>query len=296
MEKYEQKIHICSRNNFPTAAGLASSAAGYAALISSMGRLLKVDGDLSAIARRGSGSACRSMYGGFVEWVKGVELESGIDSIAKQYLPEDHWSELCVFILVISARRKDTGSTEGMRRSAETSSLLCHRVAEVVPNRMKKIKDAIDRRDFHSFAEICMKESNQLHAICRDTFPPLDYLNEVSQNVISLVHAYNRNYPSCRVAYTYDAGPNAFLFTLEQFRTDVACLLLHYFAPTPSDSKSDEFIRGIEIDADQANSVPELNVEPCPGKVEYVICSKPGPGPRTILGHDLISRETGLPC
>lgn len=59
-------VHICSENNFPTAAGLASSAAGYACLVYALAELYEIQGDVSVIARRGSGSACRSIYGGWV--------------------------------------------------------------------------------------------------------------------------------------------------------------------------------------------------------------------------------------
>lgn len=59
-------IHICSENNFPTAAGLASSAAGYACLVFALAKLYNIEGDISGLARRGSGSACRSIYGGWV--------------------------------------------------------------------------------------------------------------------------------------------------------------------------------------------------------------------------------------
>lgn len=61
-------VHICSENNFPTAAGLASSAAGYACLVYSLSKLYKIQGDISSLARQGSGSACRSVYGGWVPY------------------------------------------------------------------------------------------------------------------------------------------------------------------------------------------------------------------------------------
>lgn len=93
-------LHICSVNNFPTAAGLASSAAGYACLVKSLGTLFHVKGDLSAIARRGSGSACRSMYGGFVAWLKGLR-QDGEDSVAKQIAPENHWPQMRIVLLVV---------------------------------------------------------------------------------------------------------------------------------------------------------------------------------------------------
>lgn len=105
MEKW--KIHICSINNFPTAAGLASSAAGYACLSAALAKLYKVNDDISAIARTGSGSACRSVFGGFVRWYMGVDAE-GIDSIAKQIVPASHWPEMRIIILVVSIIEKFT--------------------------------------------------------------------------------------------------------------------------------------------------------------------------------------------
>ena len=62
------RVHICSENNFPTAAGLASSAAGYACLVAALTKLYSLQGDISGLARQGSGSACRSVFGGFVRW------------------------------------------------------------------------------------------------------------------------------------------------------------------------------------------------------------------------------------
>lgn len=80
------KLHICSENNFPTAAGLASSAAGYACLVYTLATLYGLeDEELTAIARLGSGSACRSIYGGFVRWMKGeiVDGRNRVNSFDK---------------------------------------------------------------------------------------------------------------------------------------------------------------------------------------------------------------------
>ncbi|EPS58761.1 hypothetical protein M569_16051, partial [Genlisea aurea] len=96
-------VHIVSYNNFPTAAGLASSAAGLACLVFALAKLMNVKEDyskLSAIARQGSGSACRSLYGGFVKWIMGKE-ESGHDSIAVQLADEKHWDDLVIIIAVV---------------------------------------------------------------------------------------------------------------------------------------------------------------------------------------------------
>ncbi|MCO5559788.1 hypothetical protein L7F22_013392 [Adiantum nelumboides] len=97
-------VHIVSKNNFPTAAGLASSAAVYA-LAQLMGVHERYKGEISSIARIGSGSACRSLYGGFVEWEMGKD-EDGKDSIAIQLAEEKHWEHLIVIIAVVASAFK----------------------------------------------------------------------------------------------------------------------------------------------------------------------------------------------
>ena len=89
------------------------------------------EGELSAIARQGSGSACRSLYGGFVRWEKGVAADAR-DSHAIQIADEHHWPELRAVILVVSDAKKDTSSTSGMNTSVNTSPLLGYRAAEVM--------------------------------------------------------------------------------------------------------------------------------------------------------------------
>jgi len=94
------KVHIYSENNFPTAAGLASSASGYCCLVYSLAKLFGVEGEISTIARMGSGSACRSMYGGWVKWEMG-KLSDGSDSKAIQVKPETYWPEMRILVLVV---------------------------------------------------------------------------------------------------------------------------------------------------------------------------------------------------
>ncbi|KAI8610221.1 ribosomal protein S5 domain 2-type protein, partial [Chytriomyces sp. MP71] len=159
-------IHIASVNNFPTAAGLASSASGLACLAVAVDAALGLNlprADVSALARLGSGSACRSLFGGFVAWDMGVK-EDGSDSVARQVASETHWPEMCALILVASATQKEMPSTAGMQTTVETSTLLQHRISAVVPDRMTAIEVAIAARDFDSFAEITMRDSNQFHA------------------------------------------------------------------------------------------------------------------------------------
>jgi len=127
-EEISWRVHICSENNFPTAAGLASSAAGYACLgnfqfyliethdkqqlwgvsvtfvfsckVYSLAQLYGIEGDISSIARTGSGSACRSIEGGFVQWISGNKVD-GTDSVAQQIVDANHWPNMRVLILVV---------------------------------------------------------------------------------------------------------------------------------------------------------------------------------------------------
>ncbi|XP_017296719.1 diphosphomevalonate decarboxylase [Kryptolebias marmoratus] len=274
------KVHICSVNNFPTAAGLASSAAGFACLVYSLAQAFGVEGDLSGIARQGSGSACRSMHGGFVEWIMGSR-EDGKDSVAQQVEPESHWPELRILVLVASAKRKPIGSTSGMQTSVQTSLLLKHRAESVVPRRMDEMIQAVRRKDFSAFAELTMKDSNQFHATCLDTYPPIFYLNSVSQQVIHLVHRYNRHYGESRVAYSFDAGPNAVIFTLQQHVQEFVNVVQHFFPP---DTNGEDFIKGLPVThAVLSEEVRQaVSLEPMPKGINYIISTKAGPGPRVI--------------
>jgi diphosphomevalonate decarboxylase len=123
-EQYKKaKLVITSFNTFPTAAGCASSASSMSCLVVVLNKLFLQTEDkqlLSSLARQGSGSACRSIFGGFVEWEK---EDHKYKSIASQLFTETYW-DLSVLLLVVSDRRKDIGSTDGMRISKETSELL----------------------------------------------------------------------------------------------------------------------------------------------------------------------------
>ncbi|XP_029000979.1 diphosphomevalonate decarboxylase [Betta splendens] len=291
------KVHICSVNNFPTAAGLASSAAGFACLVYTLARLFGVEGELSGIARQGSGSACRSMYGGFVQWLMGQQ-DDGKDSVAQQVAPETHWPELRILVLVASAERKPIGSTSGMQTSVLTSSLLKHRAESVVPGRMMEMNEAVQRKDFPAFAELTMKDSNQFHATCLDTYPPIFYLSSVSHQVINLVHRYNSHYGETRVAYTFDAGPNAVIFTLQQHVPEFVQVVQHFFPP---EINGGQFIKGHPVNhaALSEELKQSIGLEPMPRGISYIISTKVGPGPcvvqdpaQHLLGSDGMPKKT----
>ncbi|XP_071635505.1 diphosphomevalonate decarboxylase [Temnothorax longispinosus] len=276
------KIHICSKNNFPTAAGLASSAAGYACLTAALAKLYKIEGDISIIARSGSGSACRSTIGGFVRWHMGSD-KYGTDSLAKQIVPASHWPELRILVLVVSDEQKKVPSAIGMKRSMETSQLLQHRIMHVVPERANKMQRAIVEKDFKNFAQLTMKDSNQFHAVCLDTYPPCIYMNDISNSIINLVHSYNDAVNDVKVAYTFDAGPNATLYLLEKDVSAVIGVLDHFFPP--SENVTIEYRRGLPVEGIKPlqGLLEKLKLQKYPpGQLRYMIYTKVGDGPKYL--------------
>ncbi|XP_073005342.1 diphosphomevalonate decarboxylase 2-like [Typha latifolia] len=306
-------VHIASFNNFPTAAGLASSAAGFACLVFTLAKLMNVNedyGELSSIARQGSGSACRSIYGGFVKWAMGNNA-NGSDSIAIQLANDTHWNDLVIVIAVVSSKQKETSSTTGMRESVETSKLLEYRAKTVVPTRVSEMEEAIRSRDFASFARLTCADSNQFHAVCLDTSPPIFYMNDTSHRIINLVERWNRSEGTPQVAYTFDAGPNAVL--IAQNRKAATLLLqrlLFYFPPQDNDLTS--YVLGDKSILNEAGLQSLKDVEALPpppenkdkaphkkfsGDVSYFICTRIGSGPKLLTDENqaLISPVSGLP-
>lgn len=303
------KVHIVSRNTFPTAAGLASSAAGYACLVHTLADVFAVKekyaGELTTLARQGSGSACRSLYGGFVEWSMGTRVD-GSDSLAVQVADEAHWPELCILIAVVSDAKKDTGSTDGMTRSVQTSQLLRHRALNVVPERLAKIEAAYKARDFETFAQITMADSNQFHATCLDTFPPIFYMNDTSRRIIGLVHKLNAAAGRTVAGYTFDAGPNAVIFALRQDAAQVLAVLLSHFPAPATAGAGAPFVSGSALAGLQAEAEALLPGLPAalacpagaaqPGGVRHVYATTVGDGPRVLPPSEaLADATTGLP-
>ncbi|KAK4798555.1 hypothetical protein SAY86_030881 [Trapa natans] len=320
------RVHIASYNNFPTAAGLASSAAGFACLVFALAKLMNAKEDpsqLSAIARQGSGSACRSLYGGFVKWIMGKE-ENGSDSLAVQLVDENHWDDLVIIIAVVSSRQKETSSTTGMRDTVETSMLLQHRAKEVVPKRIVKMEEAIQNHDFSSFAQLTCSDSNQFHAVCLDTCPPIFYMNDTSHRQIILLHPccriisciekWNRSEESPQVAYTFDAGPNAVLIARNRKTAALLLQRMLYFFPPSADTDMSSYVLGDKSILKDAGIQGVNDVEALPpppemkdkvpaqrngGEVSYFICTRPGRGPLLLSEADgslaLLDHSTGLP-
>jgi len=297
-------LHISSFNNFPTAAGLASSASGFAALVSSLAALYKLpatQSELSLIARQGSGSACRSLFGGYVAWNMGSKTD-GTDSIAEEIAPRSHWPEMHALICVVSDDKKGTSSTVGMQRTLETSPLLQHRITSIVPERMERITDAIRRRDFNTFADVTMRDSNQFHATLLDTDPPIFYMNDVSRTIIAIITELNRASVaaggSLKAAYTYDAGPNAVIYALEDDLKEIVNLLASYFPSTPR--FEDPFRLFSQEETPGLGALPlGFNVGVAKkyqiGGVKGFIHTRVGDGPRVLGDEEALLDQHGLP-
>lgn len=209
--KIDDHAEVVSENNFPSGAGIASSASAFAALAVAATKAAGLDwseAQLSRLARRGSGSACRSIPAGFVEWQAGSSDE---DSFAVSIAPPDHWA-LMDCIAIISDAHKKTGSTEG-HALAPSSPLQAARVADA-PRRLEICRRAILERDFQVLAEIIELDSDMMHAVMMTSTPALHYWQPASLAVIDAVRSWRGDGASA--CYTVDAGANVHVMCPEE--------------------------------------------------------------------------------
>ena len=194
---------IQSHNKFPAGTGIASSASAFAALTVAACCATGLElsqRDLSRLARTGSGSACRSIPGGFVEWQAGEDDET---SFAFTIAPTSHW-ELADCIAVVSQDPKHTSSKDG-HALAESSPLQATRISDT-PGRLDICRQAIKKRDFDALAEVVELDSNLMHAVIMTSNPPLLYWQPATLAVIQTVKEIRAQ--GTAVCYTIDAGPN----------------------------------------------------------------------------------------
>jgi len=194
---------VVSKNNFPMGAGIASSAAAFAALTvagaSAAGAELS-ERELTTIARIGSGSASRSIPSGYVEWLAGNSHE---ESFAESIAAPDHWSLVDV-IAVVSQDHKRVGSKAG-HRSADTSDLQAARVSGA-ESRLAVCRRAVLERDFTTFAKVVELDSNLMHAVMMTSDPPLFYWLPPTLTIMEAVRGWRAD--GLHVCYTLDAGAN----------------------------------------------------------------------------------------
>jgi diphosphomevalonate decarboxylase len=209
MANINERAEVSSENNFPTGAGIASSAAAFAALALASSRaagLTLSEAQLSVLARRGSGSASRSIPAGFVEWQIG---QSEADSYAFSIAPVDHWN-LVDCVAIVNSAHKKTGSTEG-HAIAGTSPLQNARVADA-PRRIDACRNAILKKDFEAFANIIEHDSDMMHSVMMTSNPPLMYWQPATVEIFHQVREWRAG--GLPVGYTVDAGANVHVLCL----------------------------------------------------------------------------------
>ena len=203
--EHDAYCRVVSRNNFPTGAGLASSASGYAALVVAAAGLFRPGlraSELSSIARQGSGSAARSLFGGFCQMDAG-HLDDGSDCRAYGIAEAEHWP-LEVVVAVTSAGPKTVSSRKGMNRTMETSPYYPAWVASVDRD-LDEAREAIERRDFERLAEVSEYSALKMHASALAARPGLLYWNPATLTCIQEIREMRSQ--GSGVFFTIDAGP-----------------------------------------------------------------------------------------
>ncbi len=206
-------FHIDSHVNIPIAAGLASSACGYAALVKALNQFFNWELDnkaLSILARLGSGSASRSIEHGFVEWHAGVKAD-GLDSYSEA-LPEE-WPEICLALLMISTEEKEMSSRFAMQHTVATSPYYKSWITTATKD-LPELKKAIAQYDFFRLGEISESNSEAMHATMLAAAPPINFSQpETYENKI-LIQKLRRQ--GLEIFFSQDAGPNLMLIFLEK--------------------------------------------------------------------------------
>ncbi|KIM71639.1 hypothetical protein PILCRDRAFT_82589, partial [Piloderma croceum F 1598] len=160
---------------------------------------------------------------------------------------------------------------------------------------------AIQDHDFNSFAELTMKDSDQFHAVCLDTHPPIFYLNDKSRNVIALVHELNRisiaQSGSYVAAYTFDAGPNPVIYSLERNMKEIVNMIATYF-PLSSPFKDNFTVFRPGDLVGEMPLTPGFNSEVTTkfevGALKDLIHTKIGEGPQVLGSAHTLLDETGM--
>lgn len=198
------RFRIVTRNSFPMGAGIASSASGFAALTLAAWRAMGADAgtsELSILAREsGSGSAARSVIGGYVEWPSDpLDPESPASEIA----PASHW-KLCDVVTVVDAGEKDVASVDGHRRAA-TSPHYETRL-RLLEGRLAAVRGAILARDLGALGPALEEEAIELHLVAMSSRPPVFYWKPGTLCVLEEIRGLRRN--GVPAWFTMDAGAN----------------------------------------------------------------------------------------
>jgi diphosphomevalonate decarboxylase len=206
---FDRRAEVITENSVPTASGLASSASGFAALALAASRaagLALMPAELSELARLGSGSAARSIFGGFVEMAAGARAD-GRDAVASPLASADArpaW-DLRLVVAITAAGEKAAGSTTAMESTARTSPFYPAWIAGV-PGDLVAARAAIATRDLDRLGAVAERSALRMHATALAAEPPILYWNPATIAAIQATHALRASGTSAY--FTIDAGPH----------------------------------------------------------------------------------------
>lgn len=207
------RLHIDINMNIPVAAGLASSACGFASLITALNDLLGFElskRELSILARLGSGSASRSLWSGFVEWHRGVHV-NGMDSYAEPLTTE--WPELYVGIISITDAEKPISSRIAMQCTVETS-VLYESWPKKVAEDLLLLKQALAEKNIALLGSTAESNALAMHATMLSSWPPVCYF--LPETIMAMQKVWELRREGIDVYFTEDAGPNVKLLFLDK--------------------------------------------------------------------------------
>lgn len=200
------KAKIVTNNNFPIGTGLSSSASGFAALSMAAAAACSLklnEKELSILARQGSGSACRSIPSGFVEWLDGATSES---SYAYSLYPPDYW-DIADLVVIVSTEKKDVESTAGQKLVA-SSPFFQNRLSRI-NEKIKLIKELMDKKRFTQFGELIEAEAFELHAVMLTSTPSLIYWTPGTLKIMKLCKTWRSE--GIEVYFTINTGQDVHL-------------------------------------------------------------------------------------
>ena len=210
-----EKAKIVSNNSMPTAAGLASSASGFAALsvagAKAAGLQLSAK-ELTLLSRRGSGSASRSTEEGFVEWFRG-EKEDGTDSYAETILKASEWPEFRMLATIVSSSEKKVKSRAGMAQSVENCPYYTGWL-ETVNADLAAIRKGLQEKNFTLVGKTAEHNALKMHAVMMTTTPAIVYFMPATLEIMHAVTAWREEGLECY--YTMDGGPQVKVLCLEK--------------------------------------------------------------------------------
>ena len=211
MAGINERARVVSDNSFPKSKGLSSSASGFAALTmaATVAAGLKLsEKELSMLARLGSGSACRSIPSGFVEWMAGSSHET---SYARTIYPVDYW-DLVDIVVITDSEKKHVATSEGQTLAA--SSPFYEVRLGGIEEKLTMMKGLLAARDFTRFGQLCESEALEMHAVMLTSKPPLLYWQPASVRVMRAVAEWREE--GLESYFTLNTGQDVHVLCLEK--------------------------------------------------------------------------------